>query len=84
MKMESLLTQVLEFFQKTMTKTVSGSLAVCSNHSNVFIAGLSVSLNYTQSDLTLTLNCTYHWLASYHCHLEQGWSGNEQWKQLRI
>ena len=39
-------------------KTVSGSLAVCSNHSNTFIAGLYVSLNYTQTDLTLILNCT--------------------------
>ena len=28
------------------------------NLSNLFIAGLSVSLNHTQSDLTLTLNCT--------------------------
>ena len=52
------MTQVLEFFQKTTTITVGGSLAVCSNHSNVFIAGLSVSLNYTQSELTLTLYCT--------------------------
>ena len=42
-----------------MTTIVSGSLAVCSNiFQSILIAGLSVSLNYTQSNLTLTLNCT--------------------------
>ena len=42
-----------------MTRTVGrGSFVVCSNYTNLFIAGLSVSLNYAQSDLTLTLNCT--------------------------
>ena len=42
----------------TMTKAVSGLLAVCSDHLNLFIAGLSVSLDYTQSDMILSLNCT--------------------------
>ena len=33
-------------------------LLAVPNHSNAFIAGLSVSLNYAQSELTLILNCT--------------------------
>ena len=41
-----------------MIITVSGSLAVCSSHFNLLITGLSVSLSYNQSDLTLSLNCT--------------------------
>ena len=33
-------------------------LLAVPDHSNAFIAGLSVSLNYTQSAVTLALNCT--------------------------
>ena len=60
MKMEQLLTQVLEYIPKATTTSVSGSSNAWKQvkHPIPFTVGLSVSLSYTQNGLTFSLNCS--------------------------